>query len=94
MSSKFTAVVTSRFIQLLEEKRSENPRYLCLLFCVDEEAGYNLVLDGEAAPKFWNLMTFISEEWKPLMAWGVSQIEGGTRPAQYWTLGLQPPAVT
>jgi hypothetical protein len=90
---KFTAVVTSRFIQLLEEK---DPRTLCIcayFFVLMKKLDTIWWLDGAAAPEFWNLMTFIPEEWKPLMAWGVSQIEEGTRPAQTWTLGLQSPTV-
>jgi hypothetical protein len=72
---KFTAVVTKRFIQLLEQK---DPRTLCIcgyFFVLMKKLDTIWWLDGAAAPEFWSLMTFIPEEWKPLMAWGVSQIE-------------------
>jgi hypothetical protein len=49
-------------------ERSENPLYLCLLFHVDEKLDTICWLDGAAATELWNLMTFIPEEWKPLMA--------------------------
>jgi len=61
-------VVTSSFIQLLEEK---DPRTLCIcayFFVLTKKLNTIWWFDGEAAPKFWNLMTFISEEWKPLIA--------------------------
>jgi hypothetical protein len=72
---KFTAVVTKRFIQLLEQK---DPRTLCIcgyFFVLMKKLDTIWWLDGVAAREFWSLMTFIPEEWKPLMAWGVSQIE-------------------
>lgn len=65
---KFTAVVTSRFIQLLEEK---DPKALCIcayFFILMKKLDTIWWLDGAAATEFWNLMTFIPEEWKPLMA--------------------------
>jgi hypothetical protein len=72
---KFTAVVTRRFIQLLEEK---DPRTLCIcgyFFVLMQKLNSIWWLDGVAAAEFWSLMSFIPEEWKHLMAWGVSQIE-------------------
>jgi Fungal specific transcription factor domain len=72
---KFTAVVTSRFIQLLEQ---EDPRALCIcgyFFVLMQKLNAVWWLDGVAAPEFWSVMSFIPDEWKPLMAWGVSQMD-------------------
>lgn len=76
---KFTAVVTRRFIELLEEK---DPRTLCIcgyFFVLMQKLNYIWWLDGVAAPEFWSLMSFIPEDWKPLMALAVNQIEEGSQ---------------
>ena len=79
---KFTAIVTSRFIQLLGQK---DPRALCIcayFFVLMKKLVTIWWLDGVAAPEFWGLMSFIPEEWKPLMEWGVREIENSTSPPQ------------
>jgi hypothetical protein len=51
-------------------------------------------LDGVAAPEFWVLMSFIPEEWKPLMEWGVREIGNDANSPQSATLGSQRLAFT
>lgn len=84
---KFTDVVTKRFIQLLEQK---DPRALCIcayFFVLMKKLDTIWWLDGVAGPEFWGLMSFIPEEWKPLMEWGAREIEGGTNLPQSATVG-------
>lgn len=84
---KFTAIVSKRFIQLLEGK---DPRALCIcayFFVLMKRLDTVWWLDGVAAPEFWGLMSFIPEEWKPLMEWGVSEINGGAGSPQSGALG-------
>jgi hypothetical protein len=72
---KFTAVVTRRFIQLLGQK---DPRALCVcayFFVLMKKLVTIWWLDGVAVHEFWGLMSFIPEQWKPLMEWGVREIE-------------------
>jgi len=79
---KFTAVVTNRFIQLIGQK---DPRALCIcayFFVLMKKLVTIWWLDGVAGPEFWGLMSFIPEEWKPLMEWGVREIENSTPPPQ------------
>ncbi|KAH8791897.1 hypothetical protein BGZ57DRAFT_849242 [Hyaloscypha finlandica] len=91
---KFTAVVTKRFIQLLEQK---DPRTLCIcayFFVLMKKLDTLWWLDGVAAPEFWDLMSFIPEEWKPLMEWGVREIGNDANSPQSATLGSQRLAFT
>ncbi|KAE9380230.1 hypothetical protein N431DRAFT_449023 [Stipitochalara longipes BDJ] len=79
---KFTAVVTKRFIQLLEQR---DPRALCIcayFFVLMKKLVTIWWLDGVAGPEFWGLMSFIPEQWKTLMEWGVKEIENSAPPAQ------------